>query len=89
MTINSRELKGKTKYNNSSEFYTYFKETTSEQFEYNLEKIKIKKKLFVSVCLPANAGWTGLDPFRFFTGTVGTLKHKKTNFLSIYSFLTL
>lgn len=28
--------------------------------------------------LPASAGWTGLDPFRFFTGTVGTLQEKKT-----------
>lgn len=25
---------------------------------------------------PARAGWTGLDPFRFFTGTVGTLQQK-------------
>lgn len=28
----------------------------------------------VSIHLPARAGCTGLDPFRFFTGTVGTLK---------------
>lgn len=28
---------------------------------------------------PANAGWTGLDPFRFLTGTVGTLKQTKYN----------
>lgn len=36
-------------------------------------------KLVVAVYSPASAGCTGLDPFRFFTGTVGTLKHKKTN----------
>jgi len=29
------------------------------------------------VLLPANAGWTGLEPLRFFTGTVGILGEKK------------
>lgn len=29
------------------------------------------------VFLPAKAGWTGLEPLRFFTGTVGTLGGKK------------
>ena len=30
----------------------------------------------VEFFLPASAGCTGLDPFRFFTGTVGTLSEK-------------
>lgn len=29
------------------------------------------------IFLPAKAGWTGLEPLRFFTGTVGTLREKK------------
>lgn len=33
--------------------------------------------------LPASAGWTGLDPFRFFTGTVGTLRRKKNTPVSL------
>lgn len=31
--------------------------------------------------LPAKAGLTGLDPFRFFTGTVGTLWKKRADAL--------
>lgn len=40
--------------------------------------------MVVSIDLPASAGCTGLDPFRFFTGTVGTLKHKKNKLTLIY-----
>lgn len=50
------------------------------------KKYKWTKSLFLTAvsqkfgCLfysPAKAGWTGLDPLRFLTGTVGTLKHSK------------
>ncbi len=29
------------------------------------------------IFLPAKAGWTGLEPLRFFTGTVGTLRERE------------
>lgn len=38
-------------------------------------KTEIQYKIIMTY-IPARAGWTGLDPFRFFTGTVGTLKIK-------------
>lgn len=48
--------------------------------------INVSAKL--RIALPAKAGWIGLEPLRFFTGTVGTLK-AKTIYIYIYNQMNL